>query len=225
MTQSRIQEQEELKHYGILGMHWGVRGARTISVGGHVGVVTGRGIGTRLNTKPTAEDIKTATTRGMTPHSARVVDLKNAINAKNKKSRDTYWDKQMEAERKFVDGIAAMEKQKVSEIDSGPGSKISKWLKKQKLDSQITNQWAVGLNTTANAITASQQIKDSVKKTKIKAAQQKLLDNYGKQADQIYEKQVKGLKFPKNIVLALKVDRELSQRLTEDMLKEELKYS
>jgi len=154
-------------------------------------------------------------------HESRVSSLKSQI----KKKSDSRWE---EEQKQFAKDESAA----YARIESIKNNKLSAHAKQSKnaFDS-LVGRGFIKLNAsidTSNVVgrLENKLISESDKRNKAKwSEQQKLLKDFDLKANKLFQDRIKGLKFPKDIIESLKLDKEIGMELTEKMLEIELKHS
>lgn len=176
-----------IKHYGIIGMHWGVRRA---AEGSH---------GERVNR--TLAKIKSIRTAG-----------------ENKR-----WDRMGEAIKVEESNLNSLRNKKLSEIDASPSPRIKKFIDKKKYEDKHLNLSIDAIDRIETQHISKSDAIRKARKSKLAAAEKKIMDEWEKEADFLYETKVKTLRFPKDIVMSLRLDNDLRKKYVEKLLEEELK--
>jgi len=230
MTKKVYIQQAELKHYGVLGMHWGVtsKGASgpshfARSLKQKYGISGGlSGLKNTLKSN-FAKSVKQKYGVDLTPttHQSKVKSLKTQI----KKKTDSRWDTE---QRQFAKDesaayarINAFETKKLAAHDAQS---------KNFFDSLI-GRGVIKLNANIDRSNVVSRLEDKLilesdKRNKAKWAEQKsTLHAFDMKAEKVYNDRIKGLTFPKDLIEALKVDKEMGMEITEAMLLIEKKHS
>lgn len=187
MSEKQYQQQAELKHYGVIGMHWGVRRAAKGSAG-------------EKRNRTLAE-----------------------ISKVKKAGGEKRWDS---AEKEFenrVNKILADSKVKEAAIKASNSPGVVKFLKKLKLDHADGGQIIKAVNDTDKLYSDREKAFSKERKAKLKAAEDRIFDKYQKEADKIFEEKINKLPFPKDLFESVKADKELNNRMIQELLDEELK--
>lgn len=154
-------------------------------------------------------------------HESNVKSLKSQIRQKSNNRWETQQRKFQKDESAAYARIDALEKKRLDAHDKQS---------KGKFDS-LVGRGFIKLNARIDRSNVASRLEDRLikeddKRSKAKwAAQQKILTAASKKADKLYAERVKGLPFPKDIIMALKLDKEMGREVTEAMLKEELRHT
>lgn len=175
----------DLKHYGVLGMHWGHRRAP----------------------KGTHED--------------KVNILNSKIRKTRREGEDKRWYKQVSVSRNAIIKIQAMERKKYAEIDNAKGSIISKAIKKYKAWNKFGDKAFLKVVETEDRYVKKEKEIKSKRRTALVKKENEIMARWGKDVESNLAR-IRKLSFPRNVTEALKMDKDLSRKYTEELLRAEL---
>lgn len=181
------QAKQELMHYGMRGMRWGVRKADTrLALSLRDG-----GKGSRV---PGAKAVRSA----------------NKV--KNEKAM-TRFNEHIKSVRQMDKSYDALKKQRMSEIDKGPGNRLSKALAKYSENFKIENARGVGLGKREESYVKGEQARNS----RVKAKQDKLANELKSKMDaEIKEARSKG-NIVEKIFNPMTIEMKYTQQLVEGL--------
>jgi hypothetical protein len=220
----------ELKHFGVLGMHWGHRKARPAEVRAAIGnaaktvggkaVNAAKAVGTAFQEKHKSRvEINSA----KEAHKATVKSLQSQIKQKDLATFNAAGKKIEQQEKVLNAKLDSIKARKLSEIDNSRSmGSVRKFLAKA-----VTN-WDI--NARRENIIPMLEDKyhfepDHKRNAARKKAEDAAIQKWAEKTDKRYEKEVKNLPFPQDIKAAMKMDREESMILTEELLRIKLAHS
>ena len=194
----------DISHYGVLGMKWGRRK---------------RILGNEHTPNSFGESKRSVSLK-------RELELRNLIRKKKNqldvKDAQEYDYVAAKINKKFNEDISEINKNIDSNKSYGRGKKIVEKIKARynyisksdkydallKMDSDAFDKWAGA---------------DSIRKQKVKAAKQKVVDEYYSESNRLYNEKVKNVQFPKKILNILTYDQGLFREYEIRLLEAELK--